>query len=117
MTGGHVFDGSFAALAPLGRLVTFGMASRVPPSPVHPAALLGTSRTVSGFWLVHMVRVGGGLGPVLEELFSMIRAHRLKPVIGGSYPLADAAKAHQDLLSRRTVGKLVLTPDTAGETA
>jgi NADPH2:quinone reductase len=110
MTGGHVFDGSFAALAPLGRLVTFGMASRVPPSPVHPGALLGTSRTVSGFWLVHMVRVAGGLGPVLEELFSMIRAHRLKPVIGGSYPLADAARAHRELLSRRTVGKLVLTP-------
>ena len=109
MTGGHVFDGSFAALAPLGRLVTFGMASRVPPSPVHPAALLGTSRTVSGFWLVHALRVGGGLGPVLEELFSMIRAHRLKPVIGGSHPLAEAAQAHQELLSRRTVGKLVLT--------
>ena len=110
MTGGHVFDGSFGALASLGRLVTFGMASRTPPSPVHPAALLGTSRTISGFWLVHAVRLGGGLGPVLEELFSMIRAGRLKPVVGGSYPLSEAVRAHQELLSRRTVGKLVLTP-------
>jgi NADPH2:quinone reductase len=109
MTGGHVFDGSFAALAPLGRLVTFGMASRTPPSPIHPGALLGTSRTVSGFWLVHAVRTGGGLGPVLEELFSMISAGRLTPVSGGSYPLAEARRAHQELLSRRTVGKLVLT--------
>jgi NADPH2:quinone reductase len=108
MTGGHVFDGSFAALAALGRLVTFGMASRVPPSPVHPVALMGTSRTISGFWLVHALRIGGGLGPVLEELFSMINAGRLKPVLGGSYPLAEAARAHQDLLSRKTVGKLVL---------
>jgi NADPH2:quinone reductase len=109
MTGGHVFDGSFHALAPLGRLVTFGMASRTPPSPIQPGALLGTSRTVSGFWLVHALRLGGGLGPVLEELFSMIGAGRLTPVIGGSYPLGDAARAHQELLSRRTVGKLVLT--------
>jgi NADPH:quinone reductase len=109
MTGGHVFDGSFDALAPLGRLVTFGMASRTPPSAIQPAALLATSRTVSGFWLVHALRTEGGLGPVLEELFSMITAGRLRPVVGGSYPLAEAARAHEELLSRRTVGKLVLT--------
>jgi NADPH2:quinone reductase len=116
MTGGHVFDGSFGALAPLGRLVTFGMASRTPPSAIQPAALLATSRTVSGFWLVHALRIEGGLGPVLEELFSMITAGLLRPVVGGSYPLAEAARAHEELLSRRTVGKLVLiagdaTPD------
>ena len=40
----------------------------------------------------------------------MITAGLLKPVAGGSYPLADAARAHEDLLSRRTVGKLVLAP-------
>jgi NADPH2:quinone reductase len=108
MTGGHVFDGSFAALAPMGRLVIFGMASRTPPSPIQPAALMGTSRSVSGFWLVHALRMHGGLGPVLEELSSMIRAGRLNPVIGGSYDLEDAARAHEELRSRRTVGKLVL---------
>jgi NADPH2:quinone reductase len=117
MTGGHVFDGSFKALAPLGRLVTFGMASRTPPSPVDPAALLRTSRTVSGFWLVHALQLGGGLGPVMEELFSMITAGLLKPVIGGSYPLAEARRAHEDLLSRKTVGKLVLTTGAGEEGA
>jgi NADPH2:quinone reductase len=113
MTGGHVFDGSFDALAPLGRLVTFGMASRTPPSPINPAALLATSRTVSGFWLVHVVRTYGGLGPVLEELFSMITAHRLAPVLGGSFALSEAAHAHEELRSRRTVGKLVLATGAA----
>ena len=33
MTGGAVFDGSLAALAPLGRVVAYGMASRTPPTP------------------------------------------------------------------------------------
>ena len=36
MTGGPVFDASLRALAPFGRLVTYGMASRTPPTPVDP---------------------------------------------------------------------------------
>ena len=30
--------------------------------------------------------------------------------IGGEYPLAEAARAHEDLAARRTTGKLVLIP-------
>jgi NADPH2:quinone reductase len=30
--------------------------------------------------------------------------------IGGTYPLADAARAQQDLAARRTTGKLLLIP-------
>ncbi len=41
MTGGSVFDGSLAALAPLGRLAVFGMASRTPPSPIDARAADG----------------------------------------------------------------------------
>jgi NADPH:quinone reductase len=108
MTGGHVFDGSLAALRPLGRLAVFGMASRVAPHPINVGALMATSRTVSGFWLVHALSLPGGLGPALEELTSMVRAGRLRLVTGGSYPLADAAKAHEELRSRRSIGKLIL---------
>ena len=35
---------------------------------------------------------------------------RLRVLIGGRYPLADARRAHEDLESRRTQGKLILTP-------
>ncbi len=38
----------------------------------------------------------------------MVRAGVLKPVVGASYPLAEAARAHEDLRGRRTTGKLVL---------
>lgn len=108
MTGGHVFDGSLAALAPLGRLATFGMASRTPPEPVDVSRLMARSTTVTGFWLVHALGRPGGLGHPLAELFSMLRVGALRTISGGSYPLAAAAAAHQALLSRRTVGKLVL---------
>ena len=108
MTGGHVFDGSLAALAPLGRLAFFGVASRQDPAPLRAAELIGGSRSVTGFWLRHALAVPGGLTGPLEELTSMIRAGRLAPVTGGSYPLAEARRAHEDLLSRRSVGKLVL---------
>ena len=108
MTGGHVFDGSLAALAPLGRLAVFGMASRTPPAPIEPARLMGTSRTVTGFWLVHALRRPGGLGPAMDELFSLVRAGRLHPVVGETLPLAQAKRAHEDLLARRTTGKVVL---------
>lgn len=108
MTGGHVFDGSLAALAPMGRLVTYGMASRTAPSPVNVGALMASSRAVVGFWLVHALRLPGGLGPAMDELFSLVRAGRLTAVVGGTYALEDAARAHRDLLARTTTGKLVL---------
>jgi len=108
MTGGVVFDGSLAALAPLGRLAVYGLASRKAPAPVSAVGLMASSRTVAGFWLAHAVRRPGGLSSAMEELFSLVRAGRLRAVLGGSYPLADARRAHEDLASRRTTGKLVL---------
>jgi NADPH:quinone reductase len=44
------------------------------------------------------------------ELFGLIGDGRLSIEIGGRYPLADAARAHQDLESRATTGKLLLLP-------
>ena len=108
MTGGVVFDGSLAALAPLGRLAVYGLASRKAPAPVSAVGLMASSRTVAGFWLPHAVRRPGGLSSAMEELFSLVRAGRLRAVLGGSFPLADARRAHEDLASRRSMGKLVL---------
>lgn len=110
MTGGLVFDQSLAALAPLGRLVTFGMASRTPPSPVDPGRLMGHSAAVIGFWLVHVVQRPALLAAAVTDLLASIANGSLRPVIGGTYPLAEAADAHRALLGRGTTGKLVLDP-------
>ena len=108
MTGGHVLDGSLDALAPFGRVVAYGMASRTAPAAVHPGALMATSRALIGFWLVHTLRRPGGLHPAMDELLSLVKAGLLEPVEGGTYPLAEAARAHRDIRSRATRGKLVL---------
>jgi NADPH:quinone reductase len=44
------------------------------------------------------------------RLFNWIIEGKLKIHIGGEYPLGDAAKAHADMESRATTGKLVLIP-------
>lgn len=108
MTGGPVFDGSLAALAPFGRLVTYGLASRQAPTRIQATALMATSRAVIGFWLVHALRRPGGLGPAMEELLSLAASGGIRALDGGHYPLAEARRAHEDLLARRTSGKLVL---------
>jgi NADPH2:quinone reductase len=69
---------------------------------------MGTSASVTGFWLVHALRLPGGLRPAMEELLSLVNAGRLRPVVGGTYPLDDVRRAHEDLLARRSTGKLVL---------
>jgi NADPH:quinone reductase len=44
------------------------------------------------------------------QLFDWISEGKLKILVGGEYRLADAAKAHADMESRKTTGKLVLVP-------
>lgn len=108
MTGGPVFDASLAALAPFGRLVTYGLASRVPPTPVQAAQLMARSRAVVGFWLMHCLSRPGMYREPMAELLAMTAEGRLKPQLGGVYPLSEVARAHEDLRSRRTYGKLIL---------
>ncbi|WP_346344660.1 zinc-binding dehydrogenase [Sphingomonas sp. dw_22] len=45
-----------------------------------------------------------------KQLFDWITSGKLKIRIGGTYPLADSAKAHSDMESRATTGKLLLIP-------
>jgi NADPH2:quinone reductase len=46
------------------------------------------------------------------ELFGLVADGKLRIGIGARYPLADAARAHRDLESRATTGKLLLVPRT-----
>lgn len=110
MTGGPVTDASLAALAPFGRLVFYGMASRRPPSPVEPGRLMTHSRAVVGFWLAHCLRRPRMLTDAMDDLFALTLGGELRPVIGGEYPLGQAGRAHEDLRARATTGKLVLLP-------
>jgi NADPH2:quinone reductase len=110
MVGGSVFDDSLRALAPFGRLVTFGMASRTPAQAIDPVKLMASSRGVLGFWLGHCFTRPALIGEPLAELFASTLDGTLRPIPGGDYPLSQAAQAHRDIRGRGTVGKLVLNP-------
>ena len=45
---------------------------------------------------------------VLEELTKLIEAKKLTPIVSQVFPLADASKAHQQIETRHTRGKVVL---------
>jgi NADPH2:quinone reductase len=109
MSGGEAFEASLRALAPFGRLVTYGLASRQPAS-VSNVALMRTSRAVVGFWLVHLFRRPGEVREGIAELLGTVAKGELEVVIGGVYPLSEARRALEDIAARRTHGKLLLDP-------
>ena len=111
MTGGPTTAACLATLAPFGRLVIYGMASREPTAPVDLGRLTVRSQGVIGFWLVHAMRDPARLlaGPMAEMLDLVVRGE-LRAVVGDTYPLSEARRAHEDLRARRTVGKLLLDP-------
>jgi NADPH2:quinone reductase len=110
MTGGPVFDASLAALAPFGRLVTYGMASRTEPRPVAAGKLMAHSTAVVGFWLMHCMGKPALHAEPMAELLHMVATGELNPLVGEAYPMSEAARAHAELRARRTTGKLVLDP-------
>jgi NADPH:quinone reductase len=110
MAGGSVFDASLAALAPFGRLVTYGMASRSAPKAIHAGELMSRSRGVIGFWLAHCFTRPHMLAEAMDDLFARVTGGELHPVVGDTYPMSEAHRAHEDIRARRTTGKLVLDP-------
>jgi NADPH2:quinone reductase len=109
MSGGDAFDAEMGVLAPLGRMVVFGIASREQRE-ISTAALLRGSKAVIGFWLAHLLMRRDLLAPMIGELLGAVAAGELRVTVGDVYPLSEAARAHEDLIARRTSGKLLLDP-------
>lgn len=109
MSGGEVFDASYRALAPFGRIVAYGIATNE-ANQVSTGSLLRHSRTVAGFYLFHCLQRPGMFAQALSDLFSRAAGGEVRVVVGNTYPLEQAAQAQIDLRERRTMGKLLLDP-------
>ena len=108
--GQATFDDSLAALRPRGMLVVYGAASgQVPPFDIQRLNS-GGSLFVTRPTLAHYIADVEELRWRAREVFGWIASGELDVRIGGRYPLADAARAQQDLAARRTTGKLLLIP-------
>ncbi|MEX0620700.1 MAG: NADPH:quinone oxidoreductase family protein [Solirubrobacterales bacterium] len=109
MAGGDAFEQCLSALAPFGRLVTFGIASSE-ENKVRTGSLMRHSRAVIGFWITHLLARPDLVKPGLERILGSAADGQLKTVLGGTYPLEEAAEVHRSMVARRTIGKILLDP-------
>lgn len=127
--GGDATAACRRLLAPLGRLVFYGMSQALPGTRrnwlkaalawfrtprVHPAGLAEPNQGIFGVHLLHLGDKGPAvLGPALESIFARIVEGELRPVLDRTFPLDErgAAAAHAYLHSRQNLGKVVLVAD------
>ena len=109
MSGGRVFTQSAEALAPFGRIVAYGIASRE-QNTLETGRLMRKSRAVVGFWLMHCLGRPEMVEEPLADLFERAARGELRPQMGETYALSDVRRAHEDLQGRRTSGKVLLDP-------
>ena len=109
MSGGGVFDACRKALAPFGRIVVYGIAGRE-QNELRTGSLMRRSHGVIGFWLMHCIGRPGMLREPLADLYERAARGEVKAIVGGTYGLTDVARAHEEIQSRRTTGKLLIDP-------
>jgi NADPH:quinone reductase len=108
--GGEIFSRSLGVLNPLGTLVGIGFAGGW-WEPLDPAPLVGRNVGVIGFYLGRLMRHRPDVvRDAIAELLPLWEAGDLRPLVGSTFPLADAPAAHRLIEERRHVGKVVLVP-------
>ena len=108
--GKDTFPASLDCLSPRGLFVSFGNAS----GPVPPFDILLLSQKGSLYatrpTLFTYAAKRADLLKMAEEMFSLVQAGKLKNDARQTYALKDAAQAHRDLESRKTMGSTLLLP-------
>jgi len=123
--GGKSYSKSLACLGPTGRLVVYGFSVAAASSGkrnwlrslkaivqtpwFHPLKLMGKNIAVMGVNIGRMPARGPYMQNVMAEIFRIHAAGTIKPVIAKSFPLAQAAEAHQFIHDRKNIGKVLLT--------
>jgi len=108
--GGDSFDALARSMAWGGRLLVIGFASgTIPKLPVNLTLVKGFS-VVGVFWGAFTQREPKAYADNMGELLAWYANGKVKPVIEGVYPLADAPAILKRVLGRGATGKLVLKP-------
>jgi NADPH:quinone reductase len=108
--GGQNLIDSAAVLAYRGRLVSVGVAARAGSQVEARSLWTGNNSlhgvSLSGAILSEYARVH----PMIGEMLERVASGELRVEIDRSFPLADAAAAHEYAESRKALGRVVLTP-------
>lgn len=108
--GKSTFEKGLNVLRPRGMMVLFGGSSGAVP-PLDPIVLTQKgSLFLTRPSLNHYIATRAELMERAEAVFQMMAAGKLKLRIERTYPLVEAQKAHRELESRKTTGKLLLIP-------
>lgn len=123
--GGKSFARSAKCLGPMGRLVVYGFSAAagaegkkslpragralLQTPRFHPLKLMERNMAVIGVSLGKLRSRAAVLRSELEDIFRMYSAGQIKPVIGKTVPLTEAAAAHRYIHDRKNIGKVVLT--------
>ena len=110
MTGGSFFDQSLAALAPFGRLVVCGSASRE-RSTLAPQRLMPLNQAVIGYYVSHSFKARPERAQkAFDTVADLVLSRRIRVAVAERLPLEGAAEAHRIMETRRSTGKFVLKP-------
>ncbi|HWG02073.1 MAG TPA: quinone oxidoreductase [Trebonia sp.] len=108
--GKDTFDRGLDALRPRGMMVLYGGASGqvapLDPQRLNRGGSLFLTRPKLGDYTADRAELLWRAG----DLFDWIARGELDVRIGAEYPLTGAARAQEDLVARRTTGKLLLVP-------
>jgi NADPH:quinone reductase-like Zn-dependent oxidoreductase len=123
--GGRATAACRRLLAPLGRIVFYGLSEAVPgrrrnmlkaalawrrTPRFHPASLVSPNIGLLGVHLLHLEAKEPLLRPALESILRDVETGELRPIVDRTFPLnrEGAVDAHAYLHARKNLGKVVL---------
>jgi NADPH2:quinone reductase len=108
--GGEIFDKSLKCIAWNGRLLVIGFASGTIPSVKANRILLKNIAVTGLHWGAHAAKEPARIGETFDALFTLYREKKIRPVVFDTFPLEKVSDALEALGSRRTYGKVIVTP-------
>lgn len=109
VVGGPRFQESLDMAAHRGRVIVIGNASRE-QAHLRPVELMKRNLTVTGLWLTSLMGDAEATREAAQALTQLVGSGRVVPQVGPTYPLSESARAFQDLLDRKTTGKVIIEP-------
>lgn len=107
--GKDVWEANVASLRLTGYLVNYGHMSG-PLAPIDPLQLNRKSIFFAKVSLPHFMRSPEAKRAMAADFFQAIADGHVKLSVSAEYPLADVARAQEDLVGRKTTGSIVLVP-------
>lgn len=123
--GGRSWSEGYSLLAPLGRLVCFGLSAATTGETRNifnaawqmmrirkfsPIDLMGDNRTVTGINMAHLFSRLDLLRPAFLELVKMFERGEISPRVDKTFSFEEAPEAHRYIHDRKAKGKVLLVP-------